>query len=70
MNKKEVESTVKPFHELFPFALEWYIKTGNKKLEHNAYFPYDDYRERYAKRLKEHGAIGIKKFKTKPRNSV
>jgi hypothetical protein len=71
MNKKEVETTAtKQFHELFPFALEWFIKIGNKKLEHNAYFPYDDYRERYAKRLREYGAIGIKKSKTKPRNSV
>lgn len=68
--KKEIQIPEKPFHEVFPFALEWFIKDGKKKLEHSAYFPYDDYRERYAKKLKQQGAIGIKKFKTKPRNSV
>lgn len=58
------------FHEVFPFALEWFIKDGKKKLQHNAYFPYDDYRERYAKKLKTYGAIGIRKFKTKPRETT
>lgn len=60
---------VNPFHETFPYALEWFIKDGNKKLQHNAYFPYDDYREKYSKRLKQHGAIGIRKFKTPKRTN-
>lgn len=70
MVKKKVELQIptEPFHEMFPFALEWYLKEGNKKLQHHAYFPYDDYRNNYAKRLKGTGAIGIRKFKTKPRN--
>lgn len=58
---------VKPFHETFPYALEWFIKDGKKKLQHNAYFPYDDYRDNYARKLKGTGAIGIRRFKTKRR---
>ena len=58
---------IKPFHETFPYALEWFIKEGKKKLQHNAYFPYEDYRQRYATRLKGSGAIGIRMYKTKSR---
>lgn len=59
---------VQPFHKVFPFALEWFVKDGKRKLQHNAYFPYDDYRENYVKKLKGTTAIGIKKYRTKPRN--
>lgn len=70
MIRKRVEepnTPAKPFHEVFPYALEWFIKDGKKKLQHNAYFPYDDYRNRYASKLKGTGAIGIRKFKTQKR---
>jgi hypothetical protein len=66
--KKEDPLSVKPFHEMFPFALEWFVKDGKKKLQHNAYFPYDDYRERYYKQYKsDKSLIGVRKYKTKPR---
>lgn len=64
----EIQPEVTPFHKLFPFAVEWFIKEGKKKLQHNAYFPYDDYRENYVRKLKGTRAIGIKKYRTKPRD--
>lgn len=69
ISKRTIELEVKPFHETFPYALEWYIMEGKKKLQHFAYFPYDDYRDNYAKKLKGTGAIGIKKFKTPKRTN-
>jgi hypothetical protein len=69
INKRVLDIPSKPFHELFPYALEWFIKDGKKKLQHNAYFPYDDYRDNYAKRLKGTGAEGIRKFKTPKRSN-
>ena len=65
----ECDTTPDPFHKVFPYALEWYIKEGKRKLQHNAYFPYEDYRDNYARKLKGAGAIGIKRFKTKSRNN-
>jgi hypothetical protein len=64
-----LEIELKPFHEYFPYALSWITKQGKKKLEHFAYFPYDDYRSNYSKRLKKEGAESIKRFKTPPRKS-
>ena len=68
INKRVLEIPSKPFHELFPYALEWFVKEKNKKLQHTAYFPYDDYRNEYAKRLKGTGAEKIRKFKTPKRS--
>lgn len=66
--KPEQTSDVKTFHETFPYALEWFIKDGKKKLQHNAYFPYDDYRERYFKRYKsDKSIVGLRKYPTEPR---
>ena len=65
--KNNYECSVRPFHETFPYALEWFMKDSKKKLQHNAYYPYEDYRNDYARKLKPSGAIEIKKFKTKPR---
>jgi len=65
--KNNSECSVKSFHETFPYALEWFMKDGKKKLQHNAYFPYEDYRNDYARKLKPSGAIEIRKFKTEPR---
>lgn len=66
--KTEEPIPVKPFHEVFPYALEWFIKEGKKKLQHNAYFPYDDYRERYYKKYKsDKSIIGVRKYRTQPR---
>ncbi len=62
-----LENSIKPFHETFPYALQWSVKEGKKKLEHSAYFPYEDYRNDYARKLKSSGAIGIKRYKTEPR---
>jgi hypothetical protein len=59
---------IKPFHETFPFAIEWFVKDGNKKQQCNAYFPYVDYREQYFKKYKSDPLIiGVRKYKTKPR---
>jgi hypothetical protein len=69
ISKRVDDVSVKSFHETFPYALEWFIPDGKKKQQHNAYFPYDDYRDRYAKKLKGYGAIGIRKFKTKSRET-
>lgn len=65
--KVENEETPIQFHETFPFGLSWTEKKGKQKLEYKAYFPYDDYRDKYSKRLKTLGSTNIKKFKTKPR---
>jgi hypothetical protein len=62
-----LENSIKPFHETFPYALQWSVKEAKKKLEHNAYFPYEDYRNEYARKLKSSGATEIRKYKTKPR---
>lgn len=58
----------KPFHELFPYGLQWIVVKEKTKLEHNAYFPYEDYRDKYAKRLKtDKNNTKITKFNTEPR---
>lgn len=68
--KEQPPLDVKSFHETFPYALEWFVKEGKKKLQHNAYFPYNDYRERYAKRLKsDKTVVGIRKYSTEPRTN-
>lgn len=67
---KGQEITPDPFHVSFPFALEWYVKNGKKKLQHNAYFPYEDYRDRYAKRLKlDKTIVDIRKYATPSRTN-
>ena len=63
----ELETVAEPFHKVFPFGLSWTVKEGKKELEHFAYFPYDDYRDRYIQRYKSEGGRKFKKFKTKPR---
>lgn len=63
------ETPSKPFHDIFPYGLSWTTKRGNKKLEHFAYFPYDDYRSDYIKRFKREGGANFKRFKTKQRES-
>lgn len=67
-DNKDNNISIKPFHLLFPYALEWYTKESDKKIQHKAYFPYEDYRDGYAKKLKFAKAIGIRKFKTQKRN--
>ena len=57
----------KPFHEVFPYGLSWFIKEGNKNIQHFAYFPYDDYRAKYIQRYKREGGTKFKRFKTEPR---
>jgi hypothetical protein len=68
--KKVIDQQVhseKKFHEVFPYALEWFVKEGKKNLQHNAYFPYEDYRNDYARKLKSSGAIKIRRYKTEPK---
>lgn len=69
MISKKIEIEPKPFHELCPYALSWTTTEGKKKIEHFAYFPYDEYRSRYIKRFKQEGGTNFKRFKTKPRES-
>lgn len=60
---------VKPFHKTFPYGLEWSTIENKKTLQHFAYFPYDDYRDRYSKKLKRNGIKNIRKFATKKRTN-
>ena len=64
----KLEPVTEPFHKTFPFGLSWTLKQGKKELEHFAYFPYDDYRDRYIQRYKFEGGRKFKKFKTKPKS--
>lgn len=58
----------KPFHELFPFGIQWFVVNNKTNLENNAYFPYEDYRDKYAKALKsDKNTTKITKFNTEPR---
>ena len=64
---QEIEVQLKQFHEVFPYALSWTTTEGKKKLEHFAYFPYEDYRSNYINRFKREGGKNFKRFKTPKR---